>query len=75
MNENQHIKGGKEKLCPGCGTRFLCLHNADCWCMDYSLTGETLAFLRRTYDDCLCPPCLSKHGLPKQDATEAHSRN
>jgi len=65
----------KEKTCPECGTRFLCQHNSECWCMDYTLTAETLAYLRKTYDDCLCPACLSLHGLPKADPSHVHSHN
>ncbi len=65
----------KEKTCPSCETRFLCLHNNDCWCMDYSLTAEKLAYLRNNYDDCLCPACLSQHGVPKTDPARVHSSN
>ncbi len=43
--------------------------------MDYNLTAETLAFLRKTYEDCLCPACLSLHGLPKDDPATGHSKN
>ncbi|TVR42948.1 MAG: hypothetical protein EA394_02390 [Bacteroidia bacterium] len=73
-NQKEKVKGA-EKTCPACGTKFLCLHNQDCWCMDYSLSAETLAFLRKNYDDCLCPPCLSKHGLPVNDPSGSQSRN
>ncbi len=77
MARNQQNGGNdpKEKVCARCGTDFLCLHNQDCWCMDYDLTAETLAFLRKNYDDCLCPACLSRHGLPKDDPARGHSRN
>ncbi len=75
VNHNSNKDPGKEKECPLCNTRFLCSHSPECWCMDYSLTAETLAFLRQRYDDCLCPACLSHYGLPKNDADEAHTQN
>ncbi len=76
MTSTRHTPDNqKEKDCPVCKTRFLCMHNHECWCMDYSLTAETLAFLRQRYDDCLCPACLSHYGLPKDDVKEVHTHN
>ncbi len=75
-NKRQHIESaGREKVCPSCSTRFLCLHNESCWCMDYALTAEQLAYLRNNYDDCLCPACLAQHGEPVNDPQSGHSRN
>jgi hypothetical protein len=46
------------KSCAKCGTAFECLHNADCWCMNITLTQENLNFLKENFADCLCPSCL-----------------
>ncbi len=73
--ESNDKKQGDKKTCPSCGVEFLCTHDKDCWCMNYSLSSETLAFLRKNYSDCLCPPCLSRHGLPQNDIMKSYSRN
>ncbi len=51
----------KQKNCAKCGTAFKCLYNKDCWCMDYKLSKDTLEELRKGFNDCLCPGCLSAY--------------
>lgn len=47
----------KQKTCERCGVPFEC-RSEGCWCEAVSLGPVTLASLRRTYADCLCPVCL-----------------
>jgi ribosomal protein L34E len=48
----------KIKNCSKCGKAFECLHNKDCWCMDYVISPENLQKIQETYADCLCSECL-----------------
>ena len=49
-----------KKLCPRCGTEFLCLHDtpAICQCAGIELNEKARAYLRTHYTDCLCRACL-----------------
>lgn len=49
------------KHCSQCGKAFTCTHNADCWCMEYTLSPENLDKIRKKFTDCLCPECLSQY--------------
>jgi len=54
-------KAWTSKACEACGTTFFCGALAgECWCMKMPLGPETLETLRKTYNDCLCEPCLKK---------------
>ena len=48
----------KEKLCSKCGESFGCGGLLGCWCREVKLDEQTLANLRASYADCLCPNCL-----------------
>ena len=48
----------KEKMCPRCGTPFLCTHDANCQCVGIPLNEHARAYLRTHYRDCLCRDCL-----------------
>jgi len=50
----------KEKRCSKCGRAFECGGLFDCWCRDVKLEAATLAELRGTYADYLCPACLNE---------------
>ena len=50
----------ENKKCCKCGKPFECLHNADCWCMNYIISPENLKKIKETFSDCLCPACLSE---------------
>lgn len=51
-----------QKTCSKCGTPFGCQNEArGCWCEDLTLSPETLALLRQSYDNCLCPACLAAY--------------
>jgi hypothetical protein len=56
----------KTKNCSKCGKSFQCLHNKDCWCMDYEISPENLKKLQKTYKDCLCPECLAGYATKKR---------
>ncbi len=56
----------KIKTCPRCGKEFECLHNQDCWCMDYKISPENLELIKKTYPDCLCPDCLASYSQNKK---------
>jgi hypothetical protein len=49
----------KQKVCEKCGVKFDCFSSAGpCWCEEVKLKPESLANLRKQYNDCLCPNCL-----------------
>ncbi len=50
----------RKKNCPSCGKDFICLHNANCWCMNYKLSKEQLDMLKSKYSDCICEDCMKK---------------
>jgi 7,8-dihydroneopterin aldolase/epimerase/oxygenase len=50
----------RKKTCPACNKQFVCLHNADCWCMNYKLSKEQLDLLKEKYSDCICEQCMKK---------------
>lgn len=47
------------KNCSKCGASFVCLHDKDCWCMDYIISKENIEKLKSQYANCLCPDCLA----------------
>lgn len=55
------------KICPKCGKAFECLHNENCWCLGYEVSPENLEILRKEYENCLCPDCLSDYGKKKEN--------
>ena len=48
------------KVCPRCGTPFVCHHEnpSICQCAGIPLSDNARAFLRTHYPDCLCRNCL-----------------
>ena len=64
--------------CPKCGTPFECKWEdiLNCQCNTVSLPAETVRFLEKHYESCLCENCLSgigeavalaeKHDFPSQ---------
>jgi len=51
--------GAASKTCGKCGRAFLC-QSGGCWCEEVKMSAETLRWLSRAYDDCLCPVCLGE---------------
>ena len=48
------------KQCSKCGAEFGCANPvAGCWCEQYSVPAEQLAYLKSSFADCLCPECLA----------------
>ncbi len=48
-----------EKVCGQCRATFSCQQAGGCWCGTIKLDATQLAWLKRTYDNCLCPRCLA----------------
>ncbi|MGI0021737.1 MAG: cysteine-rich CWC family protein [Nitrososphaeraceae archaeon] len=48
-----------EKICQGCGEKFQCLGNEECWCHSIELKNTKLSRLKSLGDDCFCEKCLS----------------
>lgn len=48
--------------CPRCGADAGCGAGgpAPCWCVEHTLSRETLDGLRERYAGCLCPACLAE---------------
>jgi hypothetical protein len=57
----------KIKNCSKCGKSFECLHNAECWCMDYKISPANMKLVQETYSDCLCPDCLKEYSVGKKN--------
>ncbi|MCC7332393.1 MAG: cysteine-rich CWC family protein [Flavobacteriales bacterium] len=58
MNIENNIKTTK-KRCSKCDKYFDCQNfESGCWCENYQLSKETLAYLRKNYDNCLCQNCI-----------------
>ncbi len=47
-----------QKVCGHCRQTFSCQQAGGCWCGAVKLSQAQLAWLKRTYDNCLCPRCL-----------------
>ncbi|HKB54903.1 MAG TPA: cysteine-rich CWC family protein, partial [Ramlibacter sp.] len=63
------------KTCSRCGGEFGCLQGqSGCWCEAVELTRATLAELRASADDCLCPSCLEEFAERDRRLTEAQVR-
>lgn len=63
-----------EKQCSKCGVSFTCQNEADgCWCQQIELKKETLATLKRSYENCLCLPCLQSFENKKQNKTPGNN--
>ncbi len=48
----------EKKICPRCGSEFLCSASSRCWCYEYEISAENLEIIEDKYDSCLCPDCL-----------------
>lgn len=44
-----------EKICIKCKSKFDCMENEECWCMNQPTLNEK----QIDYDDCICKKCLS----------------
>ncbi|MBM4125382.1 MAG: cysteine-rich CWC family protein [Nitrospira sp.] len=47
-----------QKVCGHCQEPFACQQAGGCWCGTVKLSQAQLAWLKQTYDNCLCPRCL-----------------
>lgn len=50
-------------VCPRCKQKFVCQHNATCFCANYRITQELSDKLRQMYNDCLCEECLKEYSV------------
>lgn len=50
----------ENKSCPKCGAAFVCMHNdiAACQCASVKLSEASRAYIKKTYNNCLCVHCL-----------------
>ena len=65
----------REKTCAKCGAPFGCGGLLGCWCRDVTLDETTLANLRQSYADCLCPNCLKSLQAAHKAVTDASVTN
>lgn len=55
------------KNCSKCNTPFVCdCENPGCWCENLFIDLDTLDKLKKQYDNCLCPACLSKYAIKQE---------
>lgn len=65
----------RTKTCLRCGGRFGCRQGQPgCWCEAVELTRTTLAELRASADDCLCPSCLEEFAERDRRLAEGEER-
>ncbi len=57
----------KLKICPVCGKTFECSNTNVCWCTSFEISLENLEKLRKSFDDCLCPACLSGYSTKTEN--------
>ena len=55
------IKTANIKQCPKCGNDFHCYSEDDCWCENLPIHRKEFLEIKKLYDDCLCPDCLSEY--------------
>lgn len=55
----------KDKICPKCNSKFPCM-GEDCWCEHYQILPKNLHYIRKTWDNCLCPECLKEFAENKE---------
>ena len=48
------------EYCPKCGKAFNCSKSGKCWCFEFDLSHEVQEKLKKEYNTCLCPSCLSE---------------
>jgi hypothetical protein len=48
-----------QKICGHCSRSFSCKQETGCWCGSVKLDAAQLAWIKQTYDNCLCPSCLT----------------
>ena len=52
------------KKCSKCKAAFECCNEQQgCWCERLVIALEILQELRKSFDNCLCPNCLSDYSL------------
>ena len=56
---------GADSRCPRCGQSFHCgvADAQPCWCSRVTVSAETLADLRQSYDRCVCSTCLAEMAI------------
>ena len=48
-----------EKVCGNCQRPFSCSQAVGCWCGGIKLAESQLAWIKRRFDNCICPDCLA----------------
>lgn len=53
------------KKCSKCSADFMCTNEQrGCWCENLYISPAGLKALKESYDNCLCPVCLSTYAEP-----------
>jgi hypothetical protein len=47
------------KTCENCGQPFEC-GGYQCWCGQLKITDQQMAWIEKSFHDCLCPMCLQR---------------
>jgi hypothetical protein len=53
------MKGPVSKVCESCRQVFTC-GQFGCWCAQVGITDRQMAWIERSFTDCLCPTCLQQ---------------
>lgn len=53
------MKGPVSKVCECCREAFVC-GQYGCWCAQIGITEPQMAWIEKSFDDCLCTRCLQK---------------
>jgi hypothetical protein len=64
-----------EKKCSKCGVKFTCQNETrGCWCEQFTLSKEVLDFLKKHYENCLCPGCLHEFSEKKRGMIQSENQ-
>jgi len=53
------MRGPVSKVCECCKESFVC-GQYGCWCARAGITEAQMAWIEKSFQDCLCPLCLQK---------------
>jgi hypothetical protein len=53
------MRGPVSKVCECCRRVFTC-GQYQCWCAHLGITEGQMAWIEKSFHDCLCPTCLQK---------------
>lgn len=53
------MRGPISKVCECCKQGFIC-GQYGCWCAKVDVSEQQMAWIEKSFHDCLCPSCLQR---------------